>query len=41
MKEKEAWEKGIVTGKDNYSSKEIWAGRTPRQAPAQIKNFPL
>ncbi|KAH7571831.1 hypothetical protein JRO89_XS04G0152200 [Xanthoceras sorbifolium] len=28
---KEAWEKGIITGKDNYSSKEIWAGRTPRQ----------
>ncbi|KAL5837685.1 hypothetical protein ACOSQ3_014854 [Xanthoceras sorbifolium] len=27
---KEAWEKGIITGKDNYSSKEIWAGRTPR-----------
>ncbi|XP_052184826.1 uncharacterized protein LOC127796628 [Diospyros lotus] len=30
MEEKEAWEKGIITGKDNYTSKEIWAGRTPR-----------
>uniref|UniRef100_A0A2P2JRM5 Uncharacterized protein LOC105647752 n=1 Tax=Rhizophora mucronata TaxID=61149 RepID=A0A2P2JRM5_RHIMU len=27
---KEAWEKGILTGKDNYTSKEIWAGKTPR-----------
>ncbi|XP_043692133.1 uncharacterized protein LOC122642658 isoform X2 [Telopea speciosissima] len=26
----EAWEKGIVTGKDNYSTKKIWAGRIPR-----------
>ncbi|XP_042516312.1 uncharacterized protein LOC122090704 isoform X2 [Macadamia integrifolia] len=26
----EAWEKGIVTVKDNYTSKEIWAGRIPR-----------
>ncbi|XP_042512976.1 uncharacterized protein LOC122087916 isoform X1 [Macadamia integrifolia] len=26
----EAWENGIVTGKDNYTSKEIWAGRIPR-----------
>lgn len=30
MGEKEAWEKGIITGRDNYKSKEIWAGRTPR-----------
>ncbi|XP_010264990.1 PREDICTED: uncharacterized protein LOC104602839 [Nelumbo nucifera] len=30
MARKEAWEKGIVTGKDNYTSKEIWAGRIPR-----------
>ncbi|GMH07828.1 hypothetical protein Nepgr_009668 [Nepenthes gracilis] len=29
--QKEAWEKGVVTGKDNYTSKEIWAGRTPRK----------
>ncbi|XP_044498640.1 uncharacterized protein LOC123220475 [Mangifera indica] len=28
---KEAWEKGIITTKDNYTSKEIWAGRTPRE----------
>ncbi|PON55495.1 alpha-(1,6)-fucosyltransferase [Parasponia andersonii] len=27
---KEAWKEGIVTGKQNYSSKQIWAGRTPR-----------
>uniref|UniRef100_A0A5B6YZ39 Alpha-(1,6)-fucosyltransferase n=2 Tax=Davidia involucrata TaxID=16924 RepID=A0A5B6YZ39_DAVIN len=30
MGRKEAWEQGIITGKDNYSSKEIWAGRIPR-----------
>lgn len=30
MKEKEAWEKGIITGKDNYRSKQIWLARTPR-----------
>ncbi|XP_059665719.1 uncharacterized protein LOC132311694 [Cornus florida] len=30
MESKEAWDKGIVTGKDNYSSKVIWSGRTPR-----------
>ncbi|KAF9606908.1 hypothetical protein IFM89_029507 [Coptis chinensis] len=30
MQNKEAWEDGIVTGKDNYTSKEIWAGRIPR-----------
>ncbi|KAF5740481.1 hypothetical protein HS088_TW11G00550 [Tripterygium wilfordii] len=30
MSSKEAWEKGIITGKDNYKSKEIWAGRSPR-----------
>ncbi|XP_058183319.1 uncharacterized protein LOC131301157 [Rhododendron vialii] len=29
MKEKDAWEKGIITGKDNYKSKQIWSGRTP------------
>ncbi|XP_068665746.1 uncharacterized protein [Aristolochia californica] len=26
----EVWDKGIVTGKENYTSKEIWAGRIPR-----------
>ncbi|XP_068652488.1 uncharacterized protein [Aristolochia californica] len=26
----EAWVKGIVTRKENYTSKEIWAGRIPR-----------
>ncbi|XP_019192131.1 PREDICTED: uncharacterized protein LOC109186560 [Ipomoea nil] len=30
MKQKEAWDKGIVTVKENYTSKEIWAGRVPR-----------
>ncbi|XP_044472785.1 uncharacterized protein LOC123201347 isoform X2 [Mangifera indica] len=30
MGSKEAWEKGIITTKDNYTSKAIWAGRTPR-----------
>lgn len=30
MKQKEAWEKGIITIKENYTSKEIWSGRTPR-----------
>ncbi|RVW23755.1 hypothetical protein CK203_097569 [Vitis vinifera] len=32
MGTKEAWENGTITGKDNYSSKEIWVGPTPRQA---------
>lgn len=32
MKSKEAWNKGIVTAKENYTSKHIWAGPTPRQA---------
>ncbi|KAK1266685.1 hypothetical protein QJS04_geneDACA015255 [Acorus gramineus] len=27
---REAWERGIITGKENYTSKEIWAGRIPR-----------
>ncbi|KAL8159668.1 hypothetical protein V2J09_001205 [Rumex salicifolius] len=31
MKRKEAWEKGIIRAKDNYTSKTIWAGQTPRQ----------
>lgn len=30
MDNKEALEKGIITTKDNYSSKQIWAGRAPR-----------
>ncbi|KAK9137805.1 hypothetical protein Sjap_008399 [Stephania japonica] len=30
MKRKEAWENGIVTGKENYTTKEIWAGHVPR-----------
>ncbi|KAJ8535487.1 hypothetical protein K7X08_023207 [Anisodus acutangulus] len=30
MKQKEAWEKGIIKIKENYTSKEIWSGRTPR-----------
>lgn len=30
MKSKEAWDKKIITVKENYTSKEIWAGRMPR-----------
>ncbi|KAL6977029.1 hypothetical protein U1Q18_025816 [Sarracenia purpurea var. burkii] len=30
MGQKEAWEKGIITVKENYTSKQIWAGPTPR-----------
>ncbi|KAF3501734.1 hypothetical protein F2Q69_00039740 [Brassica cretica] len=30
MKKKEAWDSGLVTGKQNYSSKEIWSGRIPK-----------
>ncbi|XVF42310.1 hypothetical protein PTKIN_Ptkin01aG0350700 [Pterospermum kingtungense] len=30
MRSKKAWEKGIIKGKDDYSSKEIWTGKTPR-----------
>ncbi|GAA0152015.1 glycosyltransferase [Lithospermum erythrorhizon] len=30
MKNKESWEDGIVRVKENYTSKEIWAGRVPR-----------
>lgn len=30
MKIKDAWEKGIITSKANYTSKKIWAGQTPR-----------
>ncbi|EOA16419.1 hypothetical protein CARUB_v10004573mg [Capsella rubella] len=29
-KNREAWESGIVTGKQNYSTKEIWAGPIPK-----------
>lgn len=31
MKRKEAWEKGIIRVKENYTSKAIWAGHTPRK----------
>ncbi|PKA60581.1 hypothetical protein AXF42_Ash019474 [Apostasia shenzhenica] len=30
MKSKKAWDDRIITVKDNYTSKEIWAGRIPR-----------
>ncbi|KAL1803206.1 hypothetical protein ACET3Z_031853 [Daucus carota] len=30
MKEKKAWEKGTITAKENYTSKDIWTGRIPR-----------
>lgn len=29
-KSKEAWDNKIITAKENYTSKEIWAGRVPR-----------
>ncbi|GAB2246572.1 hypothetical protein Droror1_Dr00002065 [Drosera rotundifolia] len=31
MQQKEAWEKGTIRTKDNYTSKEIWTSRTPRK----------
>ncbi|CAE6126134.1 unnamed protein product [Arabidopsis arenosa] len=30
VKKREAWESGIVTGKQNYTTKEIWAGPIPK-----------
>ncbi|ESQ32324.1 hypothetical protein EUTSA_v10003947mg [Eutrema salsugineum] len=30
MKKREAWESGIVTGKQNYSTKEIWSRHIPK-----------
>ncbi|CAH9115312.1 unnamed protein product [Cuscuta epithymum] len=30
MGQKKAWDEGIITVKENYTSKEIWAGRIPR-----------
>lgn len=38
MEEKEAWGNGTITGKENYTSKEVWAGRIPRQAVAHLSN---
>ncbi|XP_039685063.1 uncharacterized protein [Medicago truncatula] len=31
MKSEEAWSKGVVTTKENYTSKHIWNGPTPRK----------
>ncbi|TKY52092.1 hypothetical protein E2542_SST23612 [Spatholobus suberectus] len=31
IKSEDAWSKGIVTTKENYTSKHIWAGPTPRK----------
>lgn len=31
MRSEVAWAKGTVTGKQNYTSKEIWAGRIPKR----------
>ncbi|KAJ0253853.1 Alpha-(1,6)-fucosyltransferase [Hirschfeldia incana] len=31
MKKREAWERGTVTGKQNYSTKEIWSGHIPKK----------
>lgn len=28
--DRESWEKGIIIAKENYTSKEIWAGHVPR-----------
>ncbi|XP_073016464.1 uncharacterized protein [Primulina eburnea] len=28
--DKEAWDNMVITGKDNYSSRDIWSGRIPR-----------
>ncbi|KAJ0080024.1 hypothetical protein Patl1_23145 [Pistacia atlantica] len=39
MGSKEALEKGIITTKDNYTSKAIWAGRTPRQVITCLTNL--
>ncbi|KAJ0015224.1 hypothetical protein Pint_20378 [Pistacia integerrima] len=36
MRSKEALEKGILTTKSNYSSKQMWAARTPRQPTTEI-----
>ncbi|KAJ6292007.1 hypothetical protein OIU76_023992 [Salix suchowensis] len=33
---KEALERGVITTKDNYKSKEIWNGRAPRQPTTEI-----
>ncbi|KAG1361512.1 Alpha-(1,6)-fucosyltransferase [Cocos nucifera] len=30
LRSQEAWKNGIITVKENYTSKEIWAGRIPR-----------
>ncbi|KAI3470690.1 hypothetical protein Pfo_027353 [Paulownia fortunei] len=30
LHDKVAWEKGVITGKDNYTSRDIWSGRIPR-----------
>lgn len=32
MKSEDALSKGILTTKENYTSKHIWTGPTPRQA---------
>ncbi|KAJ6857860.1 hypothetical protein NC652_040391 [Populus alba x Populus x berolinensis] len=37
---KEALERGIITTKDSYQSKEIWTGRTPRQAYTILDEIP-
>ncbi|GFQ01964.1 hypothetical protein PHJA_002340300 [Phtheirospermum japonicum] len=30
MLDKAAWENGVITGKDNYTSRDIWSGHIPR-----------
>ncbi|GER34914.1 alpha-(1 6)-fucosyltransferase [Striga asiatica] len=30
MQDKTAWQTGVITGKENYTSKDIWSGRIPR-----------
>ena len=39
MKSSESWKNGIVTVKENYTSKEIWAGRVPRYIPSHTIHF--
>jgi hypothetical protein len=30
MGSEDAWKNGTINAKENYTSKQIWAGRTPR-----------
>ena len=39
IKSEDAWNNGIVTTKENYTSKHIWAGPTPRYKPSHDCNI--